>query len=189
MPVKDEQYYRVDRGLLLCSLFPSPPRSLVDEASPKDVASWLEWLSNVARSPLRLELVEYLFTLSANSGNLIPLPRHSLDEKACMFGLEVRCPVKALQEQLRTMLLEDEDSKVCEEFCARSDGQYGIRFSHRGMLHKLEKLKLTVRRVDFSVEYDSKCDSVSSLYLRIIDEFAYYPSACFVFVHGLKQVC
>lgn len=123
----------------------------------------LTWLAHVARAPLHRELKEYVCGLVAHVDIVTALPdRTTMDERVCMYGLMHACPVKNVQAIL-SKVLELPSSRSLERLCMRSDGRYGIRISHRGFLHELQALGITVRMLDFTVEYESKTDTLSSM--------------------------
>lgn len=122
----------------------------------------LTWLGNVARSPLQTRLQEYICALVTSEDMVTALPEHSMDERVCMYGLAHACPSPKAQEMLRIVLQTSIATKLIP-LCMRSDGRYGIRFTQRHRLFELQELKVTVRRLDFTVEYESKSDSLSNM--------------------------
>lgn len=163
----DERRYSPEHGTALLFVLPPPGPAVeaqLQQLDPNGRATLctqlLQWLCHVVRAPLRKVLKECLCSLVINDSQ--EFLEHSMDEKACMLGLAHVCPIPSIQALLRDSLRTSDNSPL-ERLCARSDGRYGIRFTHRRTLYELQELGVAVERLDFTVEYENKTDSLSNM--------------------------
>ena len=181
----DERRYNPEHGTPLLFLFPPAGPKIQQLVEELDVdghvtlaTQLLAWLCHVTRAPLRIALKEIICSLVVN--DVREFLEHSMDEKVCMLGLTHVCPIPTMQQMLRDSLRSSNESPL-ERLCARSDGRYGIRFTHPGTFYELQELGVTVEKLDLTVEYANKTDSLSNM----VKEEVLSSAAVWLFTNSL----